>query len=61
MEVNKKNYLDYIKEFQKIKLSKVCKDLGVDRTNLIKGLASTEATKKVKEEIERRLKELNKQ
>ena len=60
MEVNKKIYLDYIKAFQEIKLSKICKELGVDRFNVIKGTASTETIKKVKEEIERRIDELRK-
>ena len=59
MEVNKKRYLDYIKKFQAIKYTQICKELGVDRTNITKGLASTEVIKKVKEEIQRRLEELD--
>lgn len=60
MEVNKKRYLDYIKAFQEIKFTKICKELNLDRTNVSKGLASTEAIKKVKEEIEKRIEELDK-
>lgn len=60
MEVNKKRYLNYIKAFQEIKFSQICQKLNVDRTNISKGLASTEVTKKVKEEIEKRIEELDK-
>lgn len=58
MEINKKLDLEYIKKFTKITITSICKDLKVDRTNLIKGNASAETTKKVKEELKKRIKEL---
>lgn len=58
MDVNKKIDLEYIKKFTQITITKICKDLKIDRPNLIKGNASPEATRKVKEEIQKRIKEL---
>lgn len=58
MDVNKKVDLDFIKGFSQITITKICKDLNVDRPNLIKGNASLETTRKVKEELEKRLKNL---
>lgn len=58
MDVNKKVDLDFIKGFSQITITKICKDLNVDRPNLIKGNASSETTRKVKDELEKRLKEL---
>lgn len=60
MSVNKEINLKYIKEFSKINVAAICKELGVNKSNLWRGNASPEAIKKVKDEIERRLKELNK-
>lgn len=60
MSVNKELDLKYIKDFAKINVAKICKELGVDKSNLWRGNASAETIKKVKEEIKRRLEELNK-
>lgn len=58
MDVNKKVNLDFIKAFSQITITRICKDLNVDRPNLLKGNASTETTRKVKEELEKRILEL---
>lgn len=50
--------LDFIKEFSKINISTICKELKVDRANLLNGRASEEKTKLVKEEILKRLESL---
>ena len=58
MDVNKKVDLDFIKGFSQITITKICKDLNVDRANLLKGNASSDTTRKVKDELEKRLKDL---
>ena len=55
MDVNKKVDLDFIKGFSQITITKICKDLNVDRANLLKGNASSDTTRKVKDELEKRL------
>lgn len=60
MSVNKEKNLKYIKEFSKIKITTICKELGVNKSNLWAGSASEEAIKKVREELERRINQLNK-
>lgn len=58
MEVNKKIDLDFIKSFSRITITHICKDLKVDRTNLMKGNSSSETTRKIRNELEKRLNEL---
>ncbi len=58
MDINKKVDLDFIKKFTQITVTKVCKDLKTDRTNLMKGNASPQTTRRVREEIEKRIEEL---
>lgn len=58
MSVNKERDLKFIKDFSKIKIAAICKELKVDRSNLWRGNASEEAVKKVKEEIKKKFKEL---
>ena len=58
MDVNKERDLKYIKDFSKIKVAAICKDLNVDKSNLWRGNASGEVVKKVKEEIKKRINEL---
>lgn len=45
----------FIKGFQDIKLSSICKKLGVNSSNIISGQTSKENYKKVKNEIIREL------
>lgn len=58
MDVNKERDLKYIKNFSKIKISEICRELKVEKANLYRGTASAEAIKKVKEEIKKRLNDL---
>lgn len=58
--MNKEMDLKWIKEFSKITVVSVCKELKIDKSNLWSGKASTENTARVKEEIEKRLKALEK-
>lgn len=59
MDVNRERDLKYIKDFSKIKVAAICKDLKVDKSNLWRGNASGEVVKKVKEELIKRIKELD--
>lgn len=54
---NKKitNNLQYIKEFSKISVSSICRDLKIDRSNLLNGKLSEEKILLVKLEIQRKL------
>lgn len=51
------NY-DFIKEFNKIKVSSICEKLNINRANISNGNASDENMKKVKLEITKELLEL---
>lgn len=43
--------LEFIKAFSKIKISSICEELGIDRSNLLNGKSSNENVKKVKDKI----------
>ncbi len=58
MSVNKERDLKFIKDFSKIKVAAICKELKIDKSNLWRGNASEEAVKKVKEAIKTKIKEL---
>ncbi len=58
MDINKEKDLKFIKDFSKIKIATICKDLNINKSNLWRGNASPEATRKVKEEIQKHIKEL---
>lgn len=45
----------FIKEFQKIKLSSICKKLGINQSNILSGQTTVENYNKVKNEIIREL------
>ena len=49
----------YIKNFSKITVRKVCKRLGIDESNVLKGTASKTNIKRVRRAIENDLKEMN--
>lgn len=57
--MTKEKDLKYIQEFSKINITQICKDLGVSRSNVMTGRSSSDTTKAVKEEIQRRLATLN--
>lgn len=52
--------LEYIKKFSKITIIDICRSLNINKSNLWNGKASAENVAKVKEEIQKRLKELEK-
>lgn len=58
MDVNKERDLRYIKNFSKIKLSEICRELKINKENIYRGTASPEAIEKVKEEIKKRIDQL---
>lgn len=58
MDINKKRDLEYIKAFQKITLASICRDLKIDKPSVYKGSVSAENIKKIKEEIQKRIKQL---
>lgn len=58
-EGGKLSDLDFIKDFSKITISGICKDLNVNKSNLWRGTAKKDSIKKVAEEIKRRYEKLN--
>ena len=58
MDVNKERDLKFIKAFKKITITTICKELKIDKPSIYRGTASADNIKKVKEEIEKRYKEL---
>lgn len=50
--------LEFIKEFQNIKIYYICKKLGISQANLTKGKCSKENIEKVKKEIIKEFAEL---
>lgn len=56
--MSKENDLKYIKDFSKITITGVCKELNVNRSNVLNGRASSEAVEAVRKRIEEKLKEL---
>lgn len=51
MDLNKAEDFQFIKDFANISVRQICIDLGVEYSNLIKGKASAEKTRLVKERI----------
>lgn len=51
------NDKEFIDEFKKIQFTKICKKVGVDRSNLTNGKASDESTSKVATELLKELEE----
>lgn len=47
--------LEFIKNFSKINISGICRELGIDRANLYNGKTSIENVHKVKRAIEDKL------
>lgn len=58
MDINKQRDIKYIKDFSKINVTAICKELNIEKTNVYRGIASAEKIKRVKEEIKKRIKEL---
>lgn len=55
------NYLKYIKNFSKISILGICRELKIDRSNLLRGVSSKSNEKKVYDKIQEKLKELEKE
>lgn len=55
ISLEKDKDLEYIKNFGKITISKICRDLKIDRGNLLNGRTSKENVLLVKEELKKRL------
>ena len=53
-------YLDKIKQISKINITQICKDLRINRSNLLNGRSSKENEKKVYEEIISKYEEIKK-
>lgn len=51
----KKEYLRFIKDFSKIHISNICKELKINRSNVLNGTASEETIKLLYDEINKRL------
>lgn len=54
----KEKDVEWIKKFASISVSDVCRELGINKANLYTFRISAEKTSLVKEEIEKRLREL---
>lgn len=48
--------IDYIKNFSKISISSICKELKIDRSNLLKGKTTKANTELVKNTLIKKLK-----
>ena len=55
------NNLEKIKQISKINVSKVCKDLKINRANLLNGRTTKENEKKVLDELIKRYEEVKSQ
>lgn len=58
--MSKERNLKFIKGFAKINISQICKDLKINRSNLLNGRASDQNTELIKNEIQKRVDELYK-
>ena len=56
--IRKENDYKYIKKFMGISLNKICTELKINYSNLVKGKASIQNTKLVKERLEKEIKKL---
>lgn len=57
MSKEKEILIEYLKGFSDISISKVCKDLGIAKTNISSGKASLDVYRKVSQELSRRVRE----
>lgn len=57
-KMRKEKDVEWIKKFSSITVTDICKELGISKANLYSFKISAENTAKVKNEIERRLREL---
>lgn len=57
-KLKKEKDIEWIKKFASITVTDICKDLGINKNNLYTYKISAENTAKVKNEIQRRLREM---
>ena len=57
-KIMKNEYLKFIKQFSKININKICKNLNINRSNVLNGIASEGTTKLLYDEIKKELNEL---
>lgn len=55
---DKEKNLRYIKRFSKITVSSICKELNINRANVLNGKASAKNIEKVKRKIEEKIKDM---
>lgn len=55
---DKEKNLRYIKRFSKITVSSICKELKINRANVLNGKASAKNIEKVKRKIEEKIKDM---
>lgn len=55
----KDEYLKFILSFSKISISSICKELNINRSNILNGKASEETIKLLYDELKRRLEEIS--
>ena len=58
MDTEKEKDLKFIREFSKINISRICRELNVNRPNILNGRASKEAIHNVKEEILKKIEKI---
>lgn len=57
---SKEKNLKFIKDFSKIKISNICKELNIDKSNLWRGTLSNEKIEIIKNEIIKKYEEIKK-
>ena len=55
----KEKYLTFILSFSKISISSICKELNINRSNILNGKASEETIKLLYDELKKRLEEIS--
>lgn len=55
----KEKYLDFILSFSKISISSICKELNINRSNILNGKASEETIKLLYDELKKKLEEIS--
>ncbi len=55
----KEKYLKFILSFSQISISSICKELNINRSNILNGKASEETIKLLYDEIKRRIEEIS--
>lgn len=55
----KDEYLKFILSFSKISISSICKELNINRSNILNGKASEETIKLLYDELKKRLEEIS--